>query len=435
MVRTFFTVVARFFASIFAILFVLTAVPTLLLSTVERNLFEADLYKHAFTEGQLYNRLPGILGEMLVSSATFNPCEQNPVTCEEVPPELSACYTQVLGTDRYITLASGKGQPSESEQQKIQTCQEQYGAAAPTDTADNIEDQGGMPPFMRNLTASDWESIIRSVLPPEDLQAMTEGALDQVFDYLNGKTISAKISLVRLKDRLRGPAGIEAMTQLFLAQPVCTLEQVAQMIVGEGEEEEEEMIFCNPGEEVLTLLTPLLQEQLAAAASGIPDEATIIKPASSSPASTNNGPFGNDPLSGLRTGRWVMRWSPLLPFGFLLLVTLFGVRSLKSWMRWWGIPFFFTGIITLGMGIATLPVFDWTWGTFLATRIPPYLSINMAGLGRELVRAIVQGLTSQVVLLAHLLTIIGLAAWIGSCFVRTKVKPQASATPSLPPQP
>ena len=88
--RKFFTVVARLLAATFAILFVLTAIPALLLSTFERNIFKADLYKQAFVEQHIYNDLPGILGEMLTTSVSFNPCEQNPVTCEDIPPEATS---------------------------------------------------------------------------------------------------------------------------------------------------------------------------------------------------------------------------------------------------------------------------------------------------------------------------------------------------------
>jgi len=188
-----------------------------------------------------------------------------------------------------------------------------------------------------------------------------------VFAYLNGETDSASNSLVKLRERLSGQAGRDAILQLIAAQPLCTDEQLAEMaagMLGGGEV----MVICAPPEEILAILMPQLQNQLTALVTQIPDKAMIIKPSSRSAPSS--GPLGNDPIKVIRTVRLGLRLSPLLPLGLLLLVTLFGVRSLKGWLRWWGIPFFFAGAIALVPGIAMLPALNWAWNNFLVPRIP-----------------------------------------------------------------
>lgn len=485
------TIFARFIAASFAILFVITAVLALLLFNVERQLFNPHFYKKAITEQQLYDHLPGIIGELLTTSMSYNPCAQNPLLCEDISPELRVCYEQTLGNERYVTLASGKEKPTEAEMQAIQPCLDQYSGGtisttgeqpsgenplptAPPDVQACVKQaigenaynelfnnkrspteaeiqqitpcfgqagtgnfgnqggaQGGMPPFMQNLKASDWETIISILLPANELQTITENILDQMFAYLNGETDSVSVSLVRLKERVTGQAGKDALRQLMAAQPPCTEEQLVQMAAGalggEGG-----IVFCNPPEEILAIMLPEFQSQLGNLAKQIPDEAVIIKPYTGPLGATpGSGPLSADPFTTIRYVRLGLRWSPFLPFAFLLLVTLFGVRSLKGWLRWWGIPIFFVGAIALLPGIAMLPALNWAWNNFVVTRIPPFLSADVANIGHKLATYIIHSLSEQIIFQTAILLAMGLAMWVGSCFIKTRAVESTPAT--LPP--
>jgi len=118
--RKVWTFLSKTIATIFAILFVITTVLVILLFNIERQVFSADLYKSALAEQQVYERLPGIAAELLTTSMNYNPCAQNPLVCEDISPELRACYEQTLGNERYGTLVSGKEKPTEAEMQAIQ---------------------------------------------------------------------------------------------------------------------------------------------------------------------------------------------------------------------------------------------------------------------------------------------------------------------------
>lgn len=487
--RKFFTFLSKTLAVIFAILFVIAAVLVILLFNVERKLFDADLYKGALAENQIYERLPGIASALLTTSLTYNPCAENPLLCEDIPDELRMCYIQKLGQDRYVTLASGKDKATDAEMEAIQPCLDQFGEEttpatgeqqngenplltaspetqacvrqaigdaayeelynsqrAPTEaeiqqitpclsqagTGDlgslGGDSQGGMPPFMKNLNASDWEAIIRILLPPAELKALTENVLDQVFAYLEGKTDKASVSLVALRERLAGPAGEEAIRQLIAAQPPCTNEQLAQLAAS-AVSGMEGMISCAPPEEIIALILPQFQAQLLSLLGKMPDKVVILEPDSQSAPSGNSGPLGNDPVSVIRTVRLGLRLSPLLPLGLLMLVTLFGVRSLKGWMRWWGIPFFFAGLIALAPGIALLPLSSLAWNKFVLPRIPPIIPADIINIGRNVVTYIVHDLSEPIVLQAVILLVLGLAAWIGSFFVKAKPAEPAVATP------
>ncbi|MEW6092787.1 MAG: hypothetical protein AB1531_02370 [Chloroflexota bacterium] len=477
MMRKFFTGVARFIAALFAILFVITTVLALILFNLGGQLFNPKLYKNALAELDIYQALPSLVGRLLTSDVSINPCAENPIVCEDISPELRACYEQAFGEERYITLASGRDQPSEAEMQAIQSCLEQYGGSTTTVNEENklqtappeVQDcvrqavgetaydelyndqrppteteqqqmqtcfsdaglgdssgEGGMPSYLKNLTAEDWEAILKILIPPDELKVMAESVLDDIFAYLNGDIEQVSVSLVALKDRLTGPAGTDLIMEFVTSQPPCTEEELAQMTSATGGEN---MVICNPPEDMLPYVVTMLLMQLEDVASELPDEAVVIKPYTPSTTSPDGGPLGDDPLTSIRMVRLILRLTPLLPLVFLLLVTLFGVRSLKDWMRWWGIPFFIAGAIALGLGISATPSLNKVWNQFIEPRIPPFLTTDVATLGHDLLLYVAHDILERIVFQALALLLIGLAAWIGSYFVKTKISSEESVPP------
>ncbi len=481
--RKFFTVIARLIALIFAIFFVFTAILALLLTTINRQVFNANLYKKAMVEQNIYERLPEIVGVTVTSTSNFlsNPCAQNPLACniDGASPELQACLTTALGPEVYEAIGSGRRNPTDAELQLAQPCLDQYGSQhttatyQPGETLPNASpevqacikqaigelaynelfenqrlpmetenqlmspclaqsdegDSGGMPSFFQNLTAADWQAIVTILLPPDDLQIMTETALDQIFAYLNGETDTATVPLDKLKERLAGPVGTELIMQLLNSQPPCTGEEVAQM---SGGTDSDGMVLCKPSEDDLPTVISQLQEQLNAVIPQIPERATIFKPPSTDAPPSGTNPFGTDPISILRTVRLIIRLSPLLPLALLLFVTLFAVRSLKSWMRWWGIPIFVSGAMALVLGVLAMPALNAAWTLYIVPRIPPFIPTDIAAIGLGLARSIGQGISQGIVIRAIILFTLGLAAWIGSYFIKSKVKSVMPVTAPTP---
>jgi len=182
-----------------------------------------------------------------------------------------------------------------------------------------------------------------------------------------------------------------------------------------------ELLLCNPlDDQTLSLILPILQEPLTSLVSKIPDEATLIDPPPAGSPEPGSGPFGSDPITTLRIVRQVVSLSPILPLAFLLLIISFGVRSFKSWLQWWGIPILITGLITLCLAGATMLTLNWGWNTFIVTHIPSYLPTVIADIGREVLRYIVGTLVKSIVLQALILTLLGLLAWAGSFFVKSR---------------
>jgi hypothetical protein len=273
-----------------------------------------------------------------------------------------------------------------------------------TITTQATSEQSGMPTFMQNLTEADWTYLIQTLLPPEDLKSLTESLFNQLFAYLNGDTDSVVLPLARLKENLSGENGVGALLHLIRTKPLCTLDDMVQIMFGD-------LPFCNPTEEVLQLIMPLLQDQLNAAAKVIPDQVTIIQPA---PAGNNNL------VTGLKVARFIMRTSPMISLAFLFLVTLLAVRTPKGWMRWWGIPFFFAGAIVLAIGLISVPIINLLWLNFVAPYFPTYLPTEITAEAHDVIMAVLRELGKWIMVEAGIITILGLGAWIGSYFVKGK---------------
>lgn len=471
--RKFFTVIARIIATIFSIFFVVTTILVILMTTLNQQVFNANLYKKALVEQDLYGRMPELVGVAITSMSDFlsNPCGENPLACniDGASPELQACLTDALGPEVYEEIGRGQRNPTDAELQLAQPCLDQFASQhtasnyqpgetlpnaspevqdcvkqaigeqaynelfdnqrLPEDTEEQLMspclaqlgggDEGGMPSFFKNLTAANWQAIITILLPPEDLQLMTESTVDQIFAYLNGQADTAAVPLDKLKERLAGPGGRDLIMQLIDSQPPCTGEEAAQM---SGGMDNGGMVLCKPSADDLPAVLLQLQGQLDTAIQQIPDQATILKPPSTDVPPSGNNPFGTDPISILGTLRLVIRLSPILPLVFLLFVTLFAVRSLKSWMRWWGIPIFFSGAIALVLGVLAMPAVNAAWSMLILPRIPPVFPPDIAAIGLGFARSVGKGLSQGIVIRSVILLAFGLAAWIGSYFIRLKGK-------------
>jgi hypothetical protein len=419
--------VARFFAVLFAIAFVVLAMVSLLLVNIDRGLLNAGTYKNALARQQVYSRVPRILAEQLVMTMNYDPCTTNPLMCEGNSPEFMKCAKTALGEARFATLSTGTQQPGEADKQLIQPCIDKYGTGS--QSQDSIVQGGGPPPFMKSLTVSDWETVISTLFLTDKLKAMTENLLDQVFAYLNGQQDTVKVSLVDLKSHINSQAGMDAILEVIRAQPACTPPQIEEMQAaldsGQGE-----MLLCRPPEDKLAKMVPQIRVQVDTYASQIPDSKIVLSPDSGE--NSGSGPFGGGLSGGIRMARLIMRLSPDLPLLLLLFVTLLAVRTPKGWLRWWGIPLFFSGLLSLGLAISTTVFFEQAWLAILANRIPPYLSLGLVNLGHDLLRAIFQTLMVGIIGSEIFLLVLGLGMWIGSGFIKRKIKPDTSPAP-IPP--
>jgi hypothetical protein len=429
-VHKFLTVVARVIAAVFASLFVLTTVLAILLTSLNEQLFNASLYKNALLDRNIYARMPEIVAAAISSSNSSNACSLDPLSCaiDSSSLQMQVCLTNALGTDAYKALGNGSRSPSDPELQLAKPCLEQYG---PGQTYSNQtgENSNGMPSFLQNLTSADWQALLTILLPPDALKTMTESALDQSFAYLNGGVESVYIPLDSLKQSLLSPSGAALFLQVLNSQKPCNEQDLSQLLTGTSIGG---LVFCKPPEEILPLVNAVLPELLKAVVNQIPDKAFIIQPPKPGTPLPGSGPFGSDPISTLRTIRLLIRLSMVIPVLFLLLVTLFAVRNFKSWMLWWGIPFFTAGMISVGLGIAIVPAFNSTWTWFIASRIPIFIPPVLPEVGQELLRSILKTIASLIIFPGIGFCVIGLGAWIGSLYLKGNEYPKHSSASPMP---
>jgi hypothetical protein len=279
--------------------------------------------------------------------------------------------------------------------------------------AASIAEGGNANPYLTVLASSDWEASIVSILPPEELRVLTNEVLDSTFDYLNGKTDSAVISLLSFKQYLAGDSGVNVVRQILRAQPDCTMEQLTQ--IGLALLTGGDISLCNPPEEMMSMLTPLLKSQLQFITLAFPDEVILI------PDTQSGTP--SDPRIQLNTARLLMKLSLLLPLAFLFAMTLFAVRSLTDWLKWWGLPFLILGGISLLAALLGSTTLGFIIQRIILNQgfgfLPPTLLATM----RETVNAVAQQILDPVVMQGILLAILGLLLFLVGVYLTKKQSP------------
>jgi hypothetical protein len=366
---------SKIIAAGFAAAFIIATLLSLIIFNVQGQLLDSDTYKNALEEQEIYTLLPTLVAKQIATSMTYNPCLENPEQCE--------------GEDQ-------DQDPAEDE-------------------------NGGPPAYLKNLSQEQWELILTQLLTPEWTQTQTESALDQLFTFLdsNDNTLSITISLVDLKANLTGQKGMDIIKQLVNAQPPCT-EQLLDILfdIATGTFTPDELLLCAPPEELLDELAPEIEGALEIVIQELPDEVNIEQNLFGD--EDNQGsevPLGDSGIN-VRTIRFFMRFSPLLSVLFLGLLTLFGVRSLKGLLLWWGIPFMTAGLLGLTLALMGMPILNWGWTTFAEVRIPAVLDPEFVDLGFETVRLVFRSLLRTIALQAGLMTLLGIILTGASIFLK-----------------
>jgi len=259
------------------------------------------------------------------------------------------------------------------------------------------------------LNKDELALVISSLLPPEEIEMVTNDTLDSSFAFLDGKTDTVALSLIPFKTNMAGEGGVRAFTQILQAQPDCTLEQLFQ--IGAGLlSSNPTLMMCNPPPDILQMAMPLIQSQIQVMAANIPDEITLVT------TENEEASLFRTRLDRIRT---VLKWTPILPLFLLIVLTLFAVRSLNDWLKWWGIPFLVTGMSGIFVAIVGAPLIRFFVETVLLQG-----GVNLPVVFQEMLGNIFGSLTRQilspVLIESVLLTLIG-AGMILGFILKTRV--------------
>lgn len=179
--------------------------------------------------------------------------------------------------------------------------------------------------------------------------------------------------------------------------------------------------------------TPQIQAMLAEVAARLPDEADLAQTFAGSDenapgesAAPEAGAPQPDPRTTLRMIRLGLRLSPLLPLMLFLLGALFGARSGCALLRWWGLPLLVVGLGGLVEALLVLPMLQAGYATFVADKIPPYLSENLMLAGLEVALQLGRTLAMWIGGEAVFIGLIGLAMWAGYFYRKDRPVPPAA---------
>jgi len=269
------------------------------------------------------------------------------------------------------------------------------------------------PTYLKTLTVDDWTATITSLLPADELKALTDNTLDSVFDYLNVKTDSVVISVVPFKNHLAGNTGIEVVKQILNSQPQCTAEQLVQ--IGLGFISGKDLMLCKPPDEFMNLINPLIESQLQVLTGTFPDQVTLVSNAQDLSA--------NDSRKKLNWARTVMKITPVFPLLFLFCLTIFIVRSLMDWLKWWGYPLLITGAGSLFFALIGSPILGFAIRTVVQQQGPRYLPKNLISALGETVSAVSSQILKPVAVEGFIVLALGLVMVIIPAFFAQKQMP------------
>jgi len=252
----------------------------------------------------------------------------------------------------------------------------------------------GILALFRELSEEEWRRFVLELLPPEQLRILAEDAVTQVVAYLNGESDAAVLSLASIKTYLQSPDGVNAIYGMLKAQPDCTMEQLTAMALNQGA-----LTLCNPPETFLIIdLDPIIEAEIKATVSLIPEQVTLISANSAKPRDSRN----------LENLRLLMRLSPLLPMLCLLVITALVVRSIKDWLNWWGYPLLFAGLISMSLSALSRPLAAGIFQVFIAPALPEALPMEIVDVFKDLTATIVHNAVQPTLLVAGIMALIGL---------------------------
>ena len=301
-----FAAVSNLLAAAFAILFILAASLIIVVFIADLQLFNAASYRRAMLDQHVYERMPALAAEQII-----------------------------------------------------------YQADHPTSSA-------SLAPELKRLSQPDWEYLISQVLTTEAMRVQTENVIDQFFTYLappytliyasvdtSPKPLDLKISLVDFKQNLDSQTGYNAILHIINQQPACTAQEWEQLVNSVQTAQFENIPFCHPPADVLTIAEPYLRTALHDLTATIPNEVHL--------EGRNISASGSARLDEFRlTYRRVRRWIGLslcLPLILLALTAVFGVRSLTGCGLWLGLPLAVTGLFTFVAALVTWRLPGWASST------------------------------------------------------------------------
>ena len=354
---------ARLLAVVLAALFICTTIAVVFLRPVGTRMLEPQTYKDVAREQRVAERLP----------------------------ELAA---DVIG--RAMTAAGRKAE------------------RATTAT------EGDFAGWLEAFSTQDMQRLISAVLPADYVNGQLDGVFDQFFGYMNSEAPkpSVVLSFVDLKQRISGGVLEDEYVKVLQSKPPCAdAAGAAALPVG-----------CCPPVDRLPEVRARFREMVLPAVADMPDSVDLLGGLDYVRIPRLLGSV-DVPLDQVRLRLQrvasVTRWLWLASAVLLVGVAVFGVRSWRGLLLWWGIPCLIAGVVAAVFALPTATMANWVFRELIAPQLPPEVPVLAVETVLGLVTAMAQVVLSAALKSAAWLALGGLVAVLVSPLFKTKAKPPA----------
>jgi hypothetical protein len=268
------------------------------------------------------------------------------------------------------------------------------------------------PAFLKNLNENDWQVIVSQVVTRSWLQAQTESVVDQYYAYLEAGQTPVKISLAEVKVRLQGQPGMNAFLQVLQSKPACNQQQLMRLGQAALLGQMDNLPLCNPPQELVSQFQPEIQTGLGVLAETIPNEMDLTQNIASSRSSSSS------PSQGIQLARFLLRLSPILSLGLLVLILLFAVRSFRELLLWWGVPLLLAGLLAVALGLAAAPILtNFSMSQMTRNMENPAAAVDAIQIVRDIFFSISSQVGQAVVFQGLVIALLGLVMAVIALFI------------------
>ena len=367
----------KLIAAFLVLLFIVTALTSIFLLTIERQLLSPDFYLDVLEEQNFYDSLPAIAAEQIRYAMGFNPCLENPDNCEGDAPDPGAT-------------------------------------------------SGGPPGYFQALSQNDWELLLTGLLPPDWLEEQVQSITGDLFDYLDKGEgeLSISISMVEMKEHLGGEEGVRALAGVLSAQPECSNDDILAMarVLEGGDVPGDDFLTCHPPDDFIETYTPHIEVIFRRSLEEVPDEIDLAQNLFADDGSGDEGVstislLGTQftPFMLIKWVRWGIRMSPWFSWAMLLVIAFLAAYSFKALRGWWGFPLLITGLIGFAIALVATPIANWAIDRFLTGRTAMGISPVLMETGIDIAVQMIRTLFAR----ARNLALITAALGLGFVIVQT----------------
>jgi hypothetical protein len=259
--------------------------------------------------------------------------------------------------------------------------------------------------LLADFSQADLQTLIGAALPADYVRAQCDEVIDQFFAYVHSDAArpSVKLSLVDLKNRLSGGVMEDAYIRVLQTKPPCASEPRSLPTA------------CCPPAERLPELRERFREMISPAVREMPDSVDLFDERTAGSAEAVYATLAK--VRGrVQVLAVIARWSWVAPVLLLVGVAVFGVRSLRGLLLWWGVPCLLAGGFAAICALPGAGMGDWFFRLVIAPSMPADVPVLAVQTIVGVIAAIVQVVLGAALKSAVWLAVGGLVAVVLAFF-------------------